>query len=162
MTQMLRGTPIQYEPLRVNRFSIGFPNELNIEEWLVQTSGRPKMKINPVKIDYMNTAFYVAGKYEWDPIDIKFIDPIGPSSSNKLMDWVRLHAESLTGREGYAAGYKKDLILKSLDPAGNEVQKWVLYQCMVTNIDFGDNDHGNDELQMVTITLQPDFCELAY
>jgi len=162
MTQMQRGMPIQFEPKKVNRFVLEFPNELNIESWLVQTSGRPKMKINPVKIDYLNSASYVAGKYEWEAITIKFIDPIGPSTSSKIMEWVRLHAESMTGRMGYAAGYMKDLIIKSLDPVGTDVEKWVLHESMITAIDFGDNDHGNDELQMVTITVQPRFCELSY
>ena len=28
------------------------------------------------------------------------------------MEWVRLHSESVTGRQGYAAGYKKDIELE--------------------------------------------------
>ncbi len=39
-------------------------------------------------------------------MQVTFKDPIGPSASQALMEWFRLHAESVTGRMGYAAGYK--------------------------------------------------------
>ncbi len=78
------------------------------------------------------------------------------------MEWVRLHAESLTGRMGYAAGYKKTITIKGLDPGGVEVEKWVLQQCMITNIDFGDNAMDDDEVQTVQLTIQPWRCILNY
>lgn len=161
-TQMLRGTPVQYELKRVNRFQLEFPTELNIESWLVQMVKRPTIEINGVEIPYLNTSFYVAGRYKWSSFDLEFIDPIGPSTSGKVMEWVRLHAESLSGRMGYANLYKKSLMLKAIDPTGNEVEKWVMYDTMITNVDFGNNDHGDDALQKVKVTLQPDFCELSY
>jgi hypothetical protein len=46
------------------------------------------------------------------------------------MEWVRLHAESVTGRMGYAAGYKKDVDLEMLDPTGVAVEKWILQGCI--------------------------------
>ncbi len=78
------------------------------------------------------------------------------------MEWVRLHAESLSGRMGYAAGYKKTVTIKGLDPTGIEVEKWVMQQCMITNIDFGDNAQDDDEVQTVSLTLQPWRCILNY
>jgi hypothetical protein len=62
------------------------------------------------KFQFLNTSTYVAGRFNWDPITVKFRDPIGPSASQALMEWIRLCAESVTGRMGYAAGYKKMLI----------------------------------------------------
>jgi hypothetical protein len=159
---MFRGTPIQYDLKRNNRFMVEFPTELNIESWLVHASSAPKMDIQRTEIPYMNTKFGVAGIYTWNPIDIEFIDPIGPSSSQKIMEWVRLHAESFTGRMGYAAGYKKDLFLVRLDPNLNPVEKWAMYQCQITNAEFGNNAHGDDELQKPKITIHPDYCELLF
>ena len=158
--EMIRGIPFEYEPKRVNRFFAEFANELGIEVWKVQKFKRPSMKINSVQIDYMNERNYVAGRYNWETMSVTFIDPIGPSTSQQLMEWVRLHAESLTGRMGYAAGYKKNILLKALDPTGVEVEKWFLEQCMITSIDFGDNDHGSDELSNITLELQPYRCIL--
>lgn len=157
---MLRQTPAQYELKRVNRFVLEFPAELGFESWQVQTSGRPKYTVNPVVISYMNTESYVAGKYKWEPISITFIDTIAQSASQKTMEWVRTQSESLSGRQGYAIGYLKNIVLKALDPTGVEVEKWTLVQCMITESGFGENDHGNDGLQMVTITVQPQYCLL--
>lgn len=158
--EMIRGIPFDYEPKRVNRFFAEFSDDLGIEVWKVQKFKRPSMKINSVAIPYMNEQNYVAGRYTWDAMSVTFLDPIGPSTSQQLMEWVRLHAESLTGRMGYAAGYKKNIFLKELDPTGVEVSKFFLEQCMITSIDFGDNDYGNDELSNITLELQPWRCIL--
>jgi len=162
MAEVLMGVPFEYEPKRVNRFFAEFPDDVGVEVWKVRTFKRPAMNINVIEVPYINQKNYVAGIFNWESMDITFIDPIGPSTSNQLMEWVRLHAESLTGRMGYAAGYKKNILLKSLDPTGVEVEKWFLEQCMVTSIDFGDNDQTQDELQMITITIQPWRCILNY
>jgi len=158
--EMIRGIPFEYEPKRVNRFFAEFADELGIEVWKVQKFKRPSMKINSVQIDYMNERNYVAGRYNWEAMSITFLDPIGPSTSQQLMEWVRLHAESLTGRMGYAAGYKKNILLKALDPTGIEVEKWDLQQCMITSIDFGDNEYGTDDLSNITLEIQPYRCIL--
>jgi len=158
--EMIRGIPFEYEPKRVNRFFAEFADELGIEVWKVQKFKRPQMKINSVPIPFMNEQNYVAGRYTWEAMSITFLDPIGPSTSQQLMEWVRLHAESLTGRMGYAAGYKKNILLKELDPTGIEVAKFFLEQCMITSIDFGDNDYSNDELSTITLEVQPWRCIL--
>lgn len=160
MAELLRGMPFEYEPKRVNRFFAEFSDELGIEVWKIQKFKRPSMKINSVPIPFVNEQNYVAGRYTWDEMSITFLDPIGPSTSQQLMEWTRLHAESLTGRMGYAAGYKKNILLKALDPTGVEVEKWFIEQAMVTGVDFGDNDYGNDELTNITVTIQPWRCIL--
>ena len=158
--EMIRGIPFEYEPKRVNRFFAEFADELGIEVWKVQKFKRPTMKINSVQIDYMNERNYVSGRYNWEAMSLTFLDPIGPSTSQQLMEWVRLHAESLTGRMGYAAGYKKNILLKALDPTGVEVEKWFLEQCMITSIDFGDNSYEDDALTNITLNIQPWRCIL--
>ena len=157
---MIRSVPFDYEPKRENRFLLEFPTELGIEVWKIQTLKRPNMIINSVEIPYLNQSTYVSGRFRWEAMDITLIDTIGPSTSQQVMEWVRLHAESLTGRQGYAAGYQKNLLIKALDPTGVEVEKWLLENCMITNVDFGNNDMSSDELQMVTITVQPWRCIL--
>jgi len=156
--QMLRGIPMQYEPKRPNRFIAVFDESLGIEVWSIQKFKRPSLKINPVEIKYMNSSNWVAGNYTWQPMEVTFLDLIGPSTSQKLMEWVRLHAESISGKEGYAAGYKKTVTLKQLDPVGAPIDKWTLEECMITDIAFGDNDHESDAVQTITLTLQPFRC----
>lgn len=155
----MRGIPMQYEPKRVNRFFAEFV-DVGIEVWKVQKFKRPSMKINTVPIKFMNETNYVSGFYTWDTMSITFLDPIGPSTSQQLMEWVRLHAESLTGRMGYKAGSAKNILLKAVDPTGVEVEKWFLEQCIITSIDFGENDYGTDDLTNITLEVQPYRCIL--
>ena len=154
--------PVPYEPKKKNRFILRFPSSLGINEWFVISTSRPKMTINEVEIPFLNTSTYVAGRFNWESIDVTFKDPIGPSAAQALMEWVRLHAESVTGRMGYAAGYKKDIELEMLDPTGVVVEKWILQGTFLTNVDFGSLEYSDDEIADITATLRMDRCILVY
>jgi hypothetical protein len=162
MADLLMKMPIPYEPKRSNRFIMRFPSSLGINEWFVESTTRPKITINKVDIPFLNTKTYVAGMFEWGEISVTFRDPIGPSAAQALMEWVRLHAESVTGRMGYAAGYKKNVDLEMLDPTGVVVEKWILEGCFLTDVDFQALSYSDDKLQTIQATLRPDRCILVY
>jgi len=162
MADLLMKMPLPYEPKRKNRFILRFPSSLGINEWYVESTKRPSIKINSVAIPFLNTETYVAGKFNWDTINVTFRDPIGPSAAQALMEWVRLHAESVTGRMGYSVGYKRDIDLELLDPTGVVVEKWILQGTFLTNVDFQDLNYGQDGLATIQATLRPDRCILVY
>jgi hypothetical protein len=162
MADLLMKMPFPYEPKKKNRFILRFPSELGINEWFVETTNRPKITIGSIDIPFLNTKRYVAGKYEWGTVGVTLRDPIGPSAAQAMMEWVRLHAESVTGRMGYAAGYKKDVELEMLDPTGVVIEKWSLIQCFLTDVDFGSLGYADDALANITLTLRPDYCVLLY
>ena len=162
MADLLMKMPIPYEPKRQNRFILRFPSSLGINEWFVESTKRPSIKIASTEIQFLNTSTYVAGRFNWDEMTVKFRDPIGPSAAQALMEWVRLHAESVTGRMGYAAGYKKDITLEMLDPTGVAVEKWILQGCFLTDVDFQGVSYTDDGLQTISATLRPDRCILVY
>ena len=162
MADLLMKMPVPYEPLRKNRFILRFPTSLGINEWYVTSTARPSAKIKSVEIPFLNTKTYVAGIFEWEEIKVTFKDPIGPSASQALMEWFRLHAESVTGRMGYAAGYKKDVELEMLDPTGVVVQKWILQGCFLTSLNFGELNYSTDDLANIDASLRMDRCILVY
>jgi hypothetical protein len=163
MSDLLNKMPNVYEPLRKNRFIFRFPADLGIQEWWVATAGRPQVTISKQEIPFLNTKTYVAGSYAWNPIQITLRDPIGPSASQAMMEWVRLHAESVTGRMGYAAGYMRDIEIEMLDPVGVTVSKWTCKNCMLDNVvNFGDLNYASPELVNITFSVQPQYCILAY
>ncbi len=162
MADLLMKMPIPYEPKRQNRFILRFPSSLGINEWFVESASRPSIKINSVPIPFLNTETYVAGRFTWDEIQVKFRDPIGPSASQALMEWVRLHAESVTGRMGYAVGYKRNVDLELLDPTGVVVEKWILENTFLTSANFGSLGYSTDGLVDITCGLRMDRCILVY
>ena len=156
MADLLMRMPVPYEPLRKNRFIFRFPDDLGIQEWWVATGSRPKYSSEEVAIPFLNTETYVIGRFKWDPITVSFRDPIGPSATQALMEWVRLHSESVTGRMGYAAGYKKDVELEMLDPTGVVVQKWILQGTQINDADFGSLGYTENELASIDVTFRFD------
>jgi len=162
MADLLMKMPVPFEPKRVNRFIVRFPSSMGINEWYVTSSKRPSAKINATEIPFLNTSTYVAGRFVWDELPVVFKDPIGPSASQALMEWFRLHAESVTGRMGYAAGYKKDIEIEMLDPTGVVVEKWILQGTFLTSFDGGDLDYSRDDIASINVTLRMDRCIQVY
>ena len=162
MADLLMQMPIPYEPKKQNRFILRFDSDLGISEWFVESTSRPSITIKSVEIPFLITKNYVAGMYEWGEISVTFRDPIGPSAAQALMEWVRLHAESVTGRMGYAAGYKKNVELEMLDPTGVVIEKWLLENCFLTKADFQGLDYGQDGLAKIQVSLRPEKCILLY
>jgi len=162
MADLLMKMPVPYEPKRVNRYILRFPSSLGINEWYVTTAKRPSATINAVEIPFLNTSTYVAGRFVWEEIPVTFRDPIGPSAAQALMEWFRLHAESVTGRMGYAAGYKKDIELEMLDPTGVTVEKWILQGTFISKLDFKELDYNNDALATIDCSLRMDRCIQVY
>ena len=162
MADLLMKMPTPYEPKRTNRFIVRFNSSLGINEWYISAASRPSAKINSVAIPFLNTSTYVAGRFEWNEIKVTFRDPIGPSASQALMEWFRLHAESVTGRMGYAAGYKKDIDLEMLDPTGVVIEKWILQGTFLTGLDFGNLAYNSDNIASISATLRMDRCILVF
>lgn len=162
MSDLLLKMPLAYEPLRKNRWLLRFPADLGIQEWWLASAKRPSINQAEQEIPFLNTSTWVVGRYTWDTMQVVLRDPIGPSASQAVMEWVRLHSESVTGRQGYAAGYKRDVELEMLDPTGVVVSKWILKNTMVTTVDFGNLDYSQNDLADITLTMRFDYAILCY
>ena len=162
MADLLMKMPIPYEPKRENRWILRFPSSLGINEWYVESTARPKLSIQSKEIEFLNTSTFVAGRFKWDPLSVKFRDPIGPSASQAVMEWIRLCAESVTGRMGYAAGYKKNVDLEMLDPTGVVVEKWILEGTFLLGYDGGSLAYNSDNIAGISCQMQMDRCILVY
>ena len=159
---VLSRIPLQFEPLRKNRWVVRFPSDLGISEWMLSSASRPKISQQSTEIQFLNTSTWVVGRYTWDTLQFTFRDVIAPSTSQALMEWIRLCSESVTGRQGYAAGYKRDIELELLDPNCVTVQKWILKNAWISNCDFGSLQYSDDALADVTATIVMDYAILCY
>ena len=162
MADLLMKMPIPYEPKRNNRWILRFPSSLGINERYVESTKRPSLKIGETKIEFLNTSTYVAGRFDWDAIPVTFRDPIGPSATQAVMEWIRTCAESVTGRMGYAAGYKKNVDLEMLDPTGVVIEKWILEGAFLTGYDGGSLSYSDDKVATISTNIRMDRCILVY
>jgi hypothetical protein len=162
MADLLNKIGVPYEPLRKNRWMIRFPSDLGIQEWWLASAARPTIDQNEVEIPFLNTSAWILGRYTWEPITVVLRDPIGPSATQAVMEWVRLGSESVTGRSGYKVGYSKQVEIEMLDPTGVVVQKWLLVNTFATNVNFGDLSMDDDGIAEITLNLRFDRAILLF
>jgi len=149
-----------FEPKVKNRFLLLIEG---VPSYIVKKVTRPEIRQDTIKLPHINTVRFVKGVSVWQPMEMTLYDPIVPSGAQAVMEWVRLHHESVTGRDGYAEFYKKDLTLQVLGPVGDKVEEWIIKGAQITKADFGGlewNDPG--EVAEITLTIQPDYCVLNY
>ena len=148
-----------FEPKLSNRFIM---NIEGIPAFLVKTTGRPNITLNEVALDHINVKRYVKGKAEWQQLTVTLYDPIVPSGAQSVMEWVRLHHESVTGRDGYSDFYKKDITFNVLGPVGDKVEEWTLKGAFITEANFNDLDFASSEVADIALTLQYDYAILQF
>jgi len=149
-----------FEPKQQNRFIFYVDG---IPAYLIKTAARPKLATEALELQHMNVSRYVKGKTTWETIDLVLYDPIVPSGAQAVMEWVRLHHESVTGRDGYADFYKKDLTINVLGPVGDKVEEWTLKGAFITAATFGELDWTSADTPLeVSITVKIDYAILQY
>jgi len=149
-----------FEPKQANRFILfvdGFPS------YIMKGVSAVSVSQGSVPLNHINVQRFVKGKTTWSTIDFTLFDPITPSGAQAVMEWVRLHHESVTGRDGYSDFYKKDLTVNVLGPVGDIVSEWIIKGAFITDASFGDyNWDTENTAQEITMTVQPDYCVLNF
>jgi hypothetical protein len=148
-----------FEPKLSNRFIM---NIEGIPAFLVKTTGRPNITLNEVALDHINVKRYVKGKAEWQTLTVTLYDPIVPSGAQAVMEWVRLHHESVTGRDGYSDFYKKDITFNVLGPVGDKVEEWTLKGAFIQSATFSDMDYSATNVSDISLTLRYDYAILQF
>jgi len=148
-----------FEPKQQNRFVLyvdGFP------AYLIKAMGAVTVSQGTVNLNHINIQRNIKGKTTWGTIALTLFDAITPSGAQSVMEWVRLHHESVTGRDGYSDFYKKDLTVNVLGPVGDVVSEWVIKGAFITEASFGDYNYDNEGAVEISMTVQPDYCVLNF
>ena len=142
-----------FEPKMKNRFIMEIDG---IQSYLIKTANRPSIQFEVVTLDHINVKRKLKGKGEWQDIEITLFDPIVPSGAQQVMEWVRTSHESITGRDGYADFYKKDLDIYMLGPVGDKIENWKIKGAFISNAVFNDLDWASNDPSEITLTLSYD------
>ena len=148
-----------FEPKMKNRYIMEIDG---IASYLIKTANRPSISFEVVTLDHINVKRKLKGKGEWQDIEITLFDPIVPSGAQQVMEWVRTSHESITGRDGYADFYKKDIDIYMLGPVGDKIEKWKLKGAFINNAVFNDLDWASNDPSEISLTLSYDYAILEY
>ena len=148
-----------FEPKMKNRYIMDIDG---IQSYLIKTANRPSITFEPVVLDHINVKRKLKGKGEWQDIEITLFDPIVPSGAQQVMEWVRTSHESITGRDGYADFYKKDIDIYMLGPVGDKIENWKIKGAFINSAVFNDLDWASNDPSEITLTLSYDYAILEY
>jgi hypothetical protein len=149
-----------FEPKQANRFILYMDG---IPSYIIKGVNAVTLTQGEVVLNHINILRKVKGKSVWGDVQLTLFDPITPSGAQAVMEWVRLHHESVTGRDGYSDFYKKDLVIDVLGPVGDVVSEWVLKGAFIKDTNFGDyNWDTADTAVNITMTLAVDYCVLNF
>ena len=157
-TQMIADT---FEPKMKNRYYMEMTS-VGIPAYMVKAANRPEIQFETVKIDHINVYRKLKGKGEWQDLNITLYDPVVPSAAQLVMEWVRLSHESITGRDGYADFYKKDIDFYMLGPVGDKIEQWKLKGAFISQANFGDVAFDSNEPATIELTLAYDYAILEF
>ena len=118
---------------------------------------------NEIVLNHINVYRKIKGRMVWNDLTMTLFDPITPSGAQAVMEWVRLHHESVTGRDGYSDMYKKDVTINVLGPVGDIVSEWIVKGAFIKSGEFGEYNWDNGEAaQNLTVVLGMDYCVLNF
>jgi len=149
-----------FEPKQTNRFIMymdGFPT------FMVKGISAVSLTQGVVELNHINVQRKVKGKTVWNNVTFTLFDPITPSGAQAVMEWVRLHHESVTGRDGYSDFYKKELTFNVLGPVGDVVSEWILKGALITSATFGDYSYDTvDSAVEISMEVAIDYAILNF
>jgi hypothetical protein len=149
-----------FEPKVANRFIMYVDG---IPSYMIKEVGEIKIEQKEISLNHINVTRKVKGKSTWGDVSMKLYDPITPSGAQAVMEWIRLHHESVTGRDGYSDFYKKDVTINVLGPVGDVVSEWILKGAFIKDATFaGYNWDTEDKAQDISLTLAMDYCVLNF
>ena len=152
--------PNRFEPKRQFRWVFAIEG---IDSFLMKTAARPSMSIAEKEIPWINSKRYLAGRLTFSNMSLTLHDPIAPSGAQQVMEWIRTHAETVSGRAGYADFYKRDCQIKLLDPIGTVVELWDIKGAFITEANYNTLTYDNDaEPVEISLTMRFDNCILQY
>tara|TARA_R110002020_G_scaffold136857_3_gene305508 strand:- start:22151 stop:22639 length:489 start_codon:yes stop_codon:yes gene_type:complete len=149
-----------FEPKQANRFILYMDG---IPSFVIKGVSAVTLTQGVVTLEHINVERKVKGKTKWSNVTMTLFDPITPSGAQAVMEWVRLHHESVTGRDGYSDFYKKDLTINVLGPVGDVVSEWILKGSFIVNSNFGEyNWDTADTAVNLSVELSIDYAVLNF
>ena len=149
-----------FEPKVANRFIMyvdGMPS------YTIKQVSSFSVEQSEIILNHINTQRKIKGRAKWSDVTLTLYDPITPSGAQAVMEWVRLHHESVTGRDGYSDFYKKDITLDVLGPVGDIVSEWIFKGAFIKTATFPEFNWDTEAAAVnITLALGMDYAVLNF
>jgi len=135
----------------------------------VVTIARPSLSFEEQELHRYNSRAYIAGKYQWEPMQIGIEDDVTGSAAKVINDQISKQ-QFLIGAEGPFLGaapegsiYKFAAKLEMLDGQEQSIERWVCQGCFIQACDWTDLDFSDSAIVMINLTIRFDhaFQELG-
>lgn len=92
----------------------------------------------------------IMGRHEWADLYMEFRDI---DTGTRLVEWINEYSTSVTGRNGYGGGGKKNLTLEMLDPTGVIIEQWHMVGCFPTEVRYHQEMFDTDPIIGVNFSI---------
>ena len=179
-TYHLADNPEIYEILRSNNFVFIIPsldgivrmgftasernsrisNADSIVRISVVSASVPSFQQSVISVRRGNSELKYAGVPTFSSGTIVCNDYIGEDTSAVLHAWQNLSYNMYTEKVGHASDYKQQCYLIMYSPDYQEVRRWKLYGCWISNITEDTMDSDNNSVHRMTATIEYDRAEI--
>ena len=127
------------------------------------TCDRPKLSFEKVTLDRYNSRAYIAGKHQFDPINVTFEADIGGNVSSVIRSQLERQQRiigmtaaprlptALAGQD-----YKFSITQEILDGDNTPIEVWYIEGAWIENADFTDLDYSASETVKIQLTITYD------
>lgn len=149
------------------RFRVSFTNfgvSSNTTELTkqVKTFKRPNPTFETIALDVYNSKVNLIGKPKWDPVSCVIRDDAVGNVSKLVGEQMQKQfdfAEQSSAASG--VDYKFMILLEDLDGGNgantpNVLGTWEMYGCLLTGVEYGENDYGSNDPIEITLNIQFD------
>jgi hypothetical protein len=167
------------EPKRQFRWLFYFAG---MPQFIVTKVDKPSFRQQPKTHDFLDYKFHYPGKVEWQDVKFTVVDPVQPDSAasfyNILVDSGYVPPDDFITKANEGAGLPRTITKKKmieqlgerifLEQLGADVEsgetivveKWELFNPLMTEVTWGALDYGTEDLVTIDVTLKYDWAKL--
>lgn len=122
----------------------------------LNAASRPSFKLEPVQMHYNQEKINLAGKQEWEPIQLTWYDAEQPDIAKAVYKWLGTVVDLTKANVAPPSAYKKQASLETLSGDGSTSERWYMYGAWPSSVNWGELSHAQNELLQCQATMMYD------
>jgi hypothetical protein len=170
----------EFEPKRQFRYLVELTIGGQNLQFLAKSVDRPSYTISSNPHQFFNHTFHYPGRIEWNSISLTLVDPVNPNGAKILYEYLSsigiekptsinaaigttITKESATSALGNLVikemGARLTRETASRQPETVVIGNWQFLNAYLTDVNFGSQDYGSEDMVEISLTVQYDWAE---